>query len=73
VTTLDPGIRLTNFQPADGIRRGHVPEHLRRLHASEDKEFAAREMAREGFAADAIAEALGLDVKKVRHMIGDPF
>jgi DNA-binding NarL/FixJ family response regulator len=70
MTTLDPEIRLTNFQGTDGHHQRPVPEWLRLRHAPESREFAARELAREGFSDHAIADAINLDVNAVRKMIG---
>lgn len=71
MTTLDPNVQLTNFQATDdGQQQQPVPEWLRLRHAPESREFAARELAREGYTAKAIGHALQMDVKAVRKIIG---
>jgi hypothetical protein len=70
MTTLDPEIRLTNFQGTDGHQQQSVPEWLILRHAPESREFAARELAREGYSAEAIADALRMEVKAVARLIG---
>jgi hypothetical protein len=63
-------IPLTTFQPADQIpRRQRVPESVRAYYSVQGKDFAARELAREGFSDHAIAEALNLDVNAARKLI----
>jgi hypothetical protein len=71
MTTLVPDIHLTNFSGAvvDDQHRP-VPEWLRLRHAPESHEFAARELAREGYSAEAIGRALRIDVKLVRRITG---
>lgn len=64
-------IRLTTFTPGDEIPlREHVPEAMRIHCSAQSHEYSARELMREGFSDSAIAEALNLDVKAVRKMIG---
>jgi DNA-binding CsgD family transcriptional regulator len=50
--------------------RQHVPEHVAAQYSIQSREFACRDLAREGFAPAAIAAALGIDVKLVRRIIG---
>jgi DNA-binding NarL/FixJ family response regulator len=64
-------IPLTTFQPAELVPlREHVPEGMRIHCSAQSHEYSARELMREGFSDRAIAEALNLDVKAVRKMIG---
>lgn len=55
----------------DGYPLKHaVPAQVRAQLAVQDREFAARELAREGYSDGAIAEALRIDVKAVKKLIG---
>lgn len=62
-------IRQT-FPQQDAPLKQAVPEQVRAQCAAQSLEFSARELAREGYSDDAIADALRIDVKLVRKMIG---
>jgi hypothetical protein len=70
VTTIEPDIRLTNFQGTHDDQRRPVPESLSLRHLVEGKDFVAKQLAREGYGEHAIADALQLDLNAVRRMIG---
>ena len=64
-------IPLTTFQPAEQIPpRQHVPEQVRAYYAVQGLDFAARELAREGYSDEAIAVAFRTEVKTVRKLRG---
>ena len=66
--------RLTNTSSINaGIeqrQRERVPSALARHHAAEGLEIGARQLAREGYSLEAIADALQIDAMAVRRLIG---
>jgi hypothetical protein len=69
MSTFD-SVRQTFPQVGGAPLVEHVPEHLARAYAVQSREFAARDLAREGYSSQAIATALGVDVKLVYQIIG---